>query len=689
MAKPDYYAGPAPRGWDRRGALVAVGAAALAVAVLFYSGGSAPVVVYQLLLDGAFLLAWLLAAAGWGGLVLAPLKHLRATGDADSPRGGAHGPTSRSAVSDDPLTPGGADDRTAGDGVLYFVTVTAAGLGLMSLATLGLGLSGALGRGVAFGVVGGGLVAGAALACRRWGDVLRGDIGAPVRAWLAERAGADWLWLVVLPLLAAAAVGAFVPPGMLWTPEEPPGYDVVEYHLQIPREWHEAGRIQPLRHNVFSFFPFGVEMHYLLAMHLRGGPWAGMYLAQLMHVAHCALAVVAVYGVALSLAQRRSAAVAAALAAAAAPWVTLLAPVAYNEGGLFLYGTLAIGWALRGMNAAPRAALARFVVAGAMAGFACGVKLTGVPMLLAAVPLAAVVASPRSFKPAAAFAVVGALLFAPWALRNLAWAGNPVFPEAARLLGRAHFSQAQVERWEQAHSPRPDQRSAGARLAAFGREIATDWRFGYGLPLALGVAGAVVARRDRRARALAVLLFLLTLFWLGLTHLQGRFFVLAVPIAALLIATADWGRWRPAVVAALAALALASAAQVHGELSRRLHRTSGLAGVLGAPDLSGLNPPEVATLPPDAPLVLVGDARAFYYPRPMRALRYRTVFDVDAAEGASVVDAWKGTEATGGEYLLIDPDELKRFHRTYRGIPELPPRWKDRTGPFLIAPGRP
>src|SRR4051812_1449254 len=32
-----------------------------------------------------------------------------------------------------------------------------------------------------------------------------------------------------------------------------------------------------------------------------------------------------------------------------------------------------------------------------------------------------------------------------------------------------------------------------------------------------------------------MLLLLLTLFWLTFTHLQGRFFILAIPIAALLI----------------------------------------------------------------------------------------------------------------------------------------------------------
>src|SRR5208337_2754538 len=92
-------------------------------------------------------------------------------------------------------------------------------------------------------------------------------------------------------------LAACFPPGILWG-DEPNGYDVVEYHLQVPREWFEAGRILPLHHNVFSFFPFNVEMHYLLAMFLHDGPWAGMYLAQMMHVGFCLMAAWAVFALA-------------------------------------------------------------------------------------------------------------------------------------------------------------------------------------------------------------------------------------------------------------------------------------------------------------------------------------------------------------------------------------------------------
>lgn len=629
-----------------------MGALEVLIATVAYAGTSWLIVFSQLLVDGAFLFAWVLAGAGWGALLAVPLQH--------------------------------RESDSAGDGILRVVTAAALGLALLSLATLGLGLTGWLNRGVGFGLIVTGLFAGAAVVRRRWGAQLSGDIGTPLRAWMAKPAVWHWLWLATLPLLAVALVGACIPPGMLWTPDEPHGYDVVGYHFQIPREWYELGRIVPLQHNVFSHFPFGVEMHYLLAMHLRGGPWKGMYLAQLMHVAHVVLAVVAVYGFARSLAKHRAAALAAALTASAVPWLTLLAPVGYNEGGLLLYGTLAIGWALRAIDAPPRTALARFALAGAMAGFACGVKLTAVPMLLAAVPVATVAASPRSWRYVWIFVVVGAVVFSPWALRNVAWTGNPVFPEGMRLLGRGHFTEVQVQRWEKAHSRRPDQASAAARLGSAWRQIVADWRFGY-VPLALGVISAAMGFRRRESRALAALLVLLLFFWLGFTHLQGRFFVLAVPIVALLVATIDWGKFAPGVAGVMCISVWASWSMVHVELARRLYGASPMVAVIGVDDFSGLNPPEVAAMPPEDTLVLIGEGRAFWYPRSMSRLRYRTVFDVPS--GDDIVGAWRGGAPRGpGEWELINPSELNRYADTYWGIPQLPPELKGRVDPIVAPP---
>src|SRR5256714_7551625 len=196
------------------------------------------------------------------------------------------------------------------------------------------------------------------------------------------------MWLLLVPVFSISTVCAVLPPGLLWR-DEPNAYDVTEYHLQVPREWYEAGQIIPLHHNVFSYFPFNVEMHYLLAMHLCGGPWNGMYLAQLMHVSFIALTVLAIY--ALLVERSKPAAIVACAIAGATPWFSLLAPVAYNEGGLLLFGTLAIGLALRGLRES--SATRWMILAGVMAGFACGSKLTAGPMIL--IPLPVIVALAR------------------------------------------------------------------------------------------------------------------------------------------------------------------------------------------------------------------------------------------------------------------------------------------------------
>ena len=305
---------------NSRATLVAAAAAILAAVIFGYAGGSWAVVLYRLLTDGALAMLWVLAATGAGAFLLRSLR--------------------LSAVSP----------------ALRGATAAGLGLGAFSLIVLGLGLAGVLSGATAWLLVLIGLLLSA------W-ELRRGAWVESIQTWLWEPVGWEWMVLIGVPFLAIAIVGALVPPGILWGADDPAGYDVVEYHLQAPREWFEAGRVVPLRHNAFSYMPFNVEMHYLLAMHLRGGPWAGMYLAQFMHVAMVVLSVIAIYGAARSqtrqYADGRFAALLATLVAAATPWMSMLAAVAYNEGGLLLFGTLAIAWAFGPSLAPPAFPLAR------------------------------------------------------------------------------------------------------------------------------------------------------------------------------------------------------------------------------------------------------------------------------------------------------------------------------------------
>jgi hypothetical protein len=540
-------------------------------------------------------------------------------------------------------------------GILGIVSAVALGLGVMSLLVLAMGLCVRMGAAAAWAMLLLGLVAGT-WAREVWRVVPKWDSGTRIYRWL------------LLPCAAAmglATVEALVPPGVLWG-DEPNGYDVLEYHLQVPREWYEIGRIVPLRHNVFSFFPFNVEMHYLLAMSLRGGPWAGMYLAQLMHVAFIALTVLAVYAL---VAQRsKPMAIIAATAVATVPWMGLLAPVAYDEGGLLLWGTLAIGLSLRSFDDWRTMALA-----GAMAGFACGSKLTAVPILLLAVPLVHVVLAgikPKAIVAAASFLFAGGVIFSPWLIRNITWTGNPVFPEVAILFGRAHWSQTQVERWIKAnHLPRPEQQNILGRAKAAGDQVLWDWRFGYVL-LPIAIAAAALAWKDRQTKVLVALLIGLAIFWLFFTHLQSRFFTLAIPICALLIGQA--GARRGEVTAYSLLVLVMACGGVLALFSKVASIKAPIFDFLGVENLNGLTPLADASIPADAHVLLVGDGRPFLYEVPTDRLLYRTVFDVDVKDGEASDVAWRsGWDSNAGPTIqVIDAPELRRFAKTYWGIPE-------------------
>ena len=639
-------------------------AAACVLSLVACVGGEWRVAALLLVTDGAVALAWLAGASG-AGLALLRAAQIRF-------------------------------ESTS----LQIACAAALGLGVESLLVLFLGLGGAMNRVVAVAMVGVGL----ALFFWIIPSLLRRRAVSDADSW-------SWLWVLAMPALGFALACALLPPGLLWGSHEPNGYDVVEYHLQVPREWYESGRIRPLAHNVFSHFPLGVEVHYLLAMHLRGGPWAGMYVAQLMHVAFVAVSVVAVYGVARELRARH--AVVGALAAAISPWLILLAPIAYNEGGLLLYGTLAIGLTLVAMRSPTP--LRMIALAGAMAGFASGTKLTAVPTVLFAVPVAMIVCAflplparegrgeealsdgsrstpmPASSPPstggrggrsralvtAALFVAVAVVVVSPWLLRGLAWTGNPVFPEATRLLGHGHFSEAQAERWQYAHAPREDQRAPTARLDAFAKQVLLDWRFGYFL-LPLGIAAAGLEWQQRETWCVLLILLLLTTVWLVFTHLQGRFFVLAIPLVGLLIAQVR----NPRAAAVLAAFVVLAGVVGITNVYAKLRSNPQVFQVMGLNRLTLLTPMADVTLRDDERLILLGDARAFLYDMPMSRMQYRTVFDVPA--GSDESDWMRGFEVVPGKTLvLIDPSELTRFNRTYRNLPPVPRDAMSRSDPFF------
>ncbi len=479
------------------------------------------------------------------------------------------------------------------------------------------------------------------------------------------------------PLVAVLAVAASFPPGLLW-PSEAKGYDALEYHLQVPREWLESGGIGALPHNLYSYLPLNFEMLTLGVFALRGGAYEGMLGAQWLHASFAAGTALLLGLWAGARTGSRAAGAAAACAYLAVPWNLVTGSLAYNEQAAAFLGLCALVVLWEGP-------LTHRVMAaaGLCAGAAVGTKLTAAGFLF--LPALAAAAAFRDREEGAArtppkrlalaalvFCAAGLAVHVPYLARNAAWTHNPVFPFATRVLGRAHWGETEEWRFINGHFPRA---SAGERVAAV-------WTRGFGDPgyglawLAAAAAGLGLALSKRPTRALAggatVFAGLQVLFWLSATHLQPRFLQpLTLPLslcaglgAAALPARLAW----PAVAALAAGHAL-----WHGAL---LHR--------GAENASPPSAAEALADPRfladrfeglrDRKPLLIGEARAFYVPGacvyadPFETSPFARAWRAAKGDPAAVLDALRQSGVT---LVIANWDEAERLRKTYGLDPEV------------------
>ena len=358
-------------------------------------------------------------------------------------------------------------------------------------------------------------------------------------------------WTIALlgPPIGVMLVAATCPAGSIWAIEAF-GYDVLSYHLQLPREWLERGAMTGLEHNVYSYLPGLVEAGYMQVAAMAGGGREAVYPAQLLHATTAMLAAAAI---AATVARRVGSAAGAVAGAVflAMPWTVVLGSMAYNEMGAIALGAAALMVAFDDVGRRWRGA----VMVGAMVGAATLCKLTAGPSL--AVPLGLVLLlglqgaqGQRRWRRRAAMAglaaAVGVVMLLPYFARNVAATGNPVFPFMTQTLGTGHWTNEQARTWRDKHfdsdlfdglgeawvtqwltnrgygaiGGEATQRDA-ANVAQFSRQR--------GLPIVwpiamLGLALGLTRSPHRRFTvALAIMLTVQLIFWAGWTHHQSRF----------------------------------------------------------------------------------------------------------------------------------------------------------------------
>lgn len=581
------------------------------------------------------------------------------------------------------------------------VVATACGLGLWLLGTavlvVGSAFTGALRPWVWWPVIAGGVILAAwqgRKAMESWQLPMRFDARAMVWIILGAAAG---IWLA----------GATRPPGLMVTADT---YDVLEYHLQVPREFFNQQHIGELQHNCYSYYPLGVEMLFLLAMCMRNGAYEGMYLAKILHGAFAVLAVAAIYGALKRDDESRGRF--AAILLGTIPMLIYLSWLAMVELAVVFYTVLAVLWLRQWLLKCQWGSAA---CVGIAVGAACAVKYLSVGLVAGPVILAMIVMSFRSGRWIERLAHVqlvalGCLvLFSPWLIRNLATTGNPVFPLATETFGRGHWTAESQQRWQDGHGPdllppvpQPPPWQAGyapGRLELFYDNLVTAQQLSPMVLLLAGVGICVLIAAGKSAApwdlSLAIILAGQIGVWIAFTHqMPTRFLAPAVVPVCLLAGwvlsmvaglranplrrhsgqpeRAGWGR--PASIALLCA-ALGANLMIGYRMYRRMAESyDQYAEVHAMPaGISGLSmskrfslDPAIA-LPADAQFMLIGEVRGWYWPDDTI---YATAFDTHPL--AAMIDRGDSPEqiladlrSRGVTHIVVSWYEIWRLASSY------------------------
>lgn len=250
--------------------------------------------------------------------------------------------------------------------------------------------------------------------CSTW--LLRKRVGLDGRTVGADPLAAGDPWDQV----ALSVLLIFILNAVLLALAPPTEWDVLSYHLALPKLYLKARRVYEIPWLFHSHYPHLLELIYapLLALDER--------LPALLHAAVCLAWVTAVYQASAKRLGTRLALAAAALCAAQ-PVVLRFSGVAHSDGGLALFSWLSCtavwDWAEEGGDE-------NLVRAGLFAGLGASCKLLG---LAPAAALTLVVFWKGGFRRGLRFALPAAFVAAPWLVKNWAWAGDPVWPFLPRL----------------------------------------------------------------------------------------------------------------------------------------------------------------------------------------------------------------------------------------------------------------
>lgn len=367
----------------------------------------------------------------------------------------------------------------------------------------------------------------------------------------------SWWW-GLLPFAGVLLAGGVLPPQH---------FDVLEYHLQVPKEWYQQGSVTFLPHNVYGNMPLGGEMLAAQAMSLMPGPlswWWGALAGKVAMAGYPVLTALLLFAAGRRFYSIR-AGVFAALIYISTAWIAFVSLHGLNEGvvAYYLFAAFYAGkiwWDAEHAQQRPQWGL--LALTGLPAGAAVACKYTA--LLFVVAPLAALafgIGRGYRVRAAVGFLLVVFLACGLWFAKNWAFTGNPTYPLVATVFGGETRTPEKVAQWRRAHQVPPNEQGDRYSFSQAGKAVLTvlggSWRQN---PLIVPCAVLLIFR-GRRNRDLAYWAAMLALFlvaWWVTTHRLTRFWVPAIPLMALLAGvgatwspTSVWRRFMAVVLAVM------------------------------------------------------------------------------------------------------------------------------------------
>ena len=548
------------------------------------------------------------------------------------------------------------------------VPFAAVGLAVFGMAALALGALGLVGP-YAFWLV----VAGCAVATRK---NLLSSLRRLSRLKLPDDGTAAWVAFAGLLVIAAAI-------GLIATLAPLTANDALVYHLNIPKIYAENEGLVRLPYNTYANMPHYGEMLYTMFFSMAGEAGAKLfYFFMLLASAG------AVYGLATRFVDRRL-----ALAGAA---FFLVQPLLVDHRIVCNVDIMLACFYLSAvtllLDGAGEKAGGRYVLPVALiAGFMLGIKYTAI-LPCATLLVIPVFSGSRTWKRALLGIGIALLVFAPWAVKNEIYVGNPVYPLLEETFDGKHWEQAQSDRliaWQRSmgmgRAP-ADYLLLPLNNSAGGKPGLNYTRFDGTLsPVLLVLIPFALFRRKRKTCALIVMGAAGLVFW-SLTSQQLRFLIPSIGLASVLaaIALGNLRTWlgRKGFTALLMLLLLL---QITSLLVPDQYGRPVLSGILGdrLPVAAGLESRRSflqrniqsyslleqinENIPPGEPVFMIWENRGYYLDRPYFADSFyeaSTVMTM-AARSAGPEDFKQVITEMGYRYVVVNEMLGEFFSKDY------------------------